>query len=318
MTGGDNRRDVVTAFFRVASIFILDFIINIAWSVAAFLIFGFMLYNANGSYPKSNEMIDLMVKSPEYLFIVSLYNVFVIIITYLFWRYLDKHNTDIIGLKWKKNSLKLFGLGLLGGSMEIALIMLLSLGMGTLWFQSPGLQIFSIPEIQRSLGYGILAFLLVGFGEEALFRGYIQKKLMLSIGNKRALLVSSLIFMAAHILTYGKLLDFIDVALGGVILGYLYILTDSLYLPAAYHFIYDYIQVNIIRLQDYEHFKGASLFIFNNTGDLIVAGVNYGNVIEVSFIIAELLVLTLLYIFRNRISKISNYIGCTKEGSRKN
>lgn len=306
MTGSENRRDVVTAFFRVALIFVLDSIINIAWSVAALIIFGFILYYTNISYINSNEIIDQMVKSPEYLFISSIYNVFVIIMIYLFWRYLDKHNTDIIGLKWKNNSFKMFGLGILGGSLEILLIMLLSLGMGILWFQSSGFQIFSIAEIMRSLGYGLLAFILVGFGEEVVFRGYIQKKLMLSIGNKGALLISSLIFMAAHILTYGKLLDFIDVALGGAILGYLYILTDSIYLPAAYHFIYDYLQVNIIRLQDYEHFKGAVLYVFNNSGDVVISGFNYGNIIEVSFIIAELIVLILLYAFRYKISKFAN------------
>ena len=305
MIAGMNKKDAVLALFRVVSIFILDFIINIAWSFVTLIIFGAIFYYANGVYANGNELLDQMVRSPEYLFIVSIYNIFVIMVTYLFWKYADKRSTETIGLKWRKNSLKMFGLGLLGGSLEIILIILLSLLMGTLWFQNSGFQMFSIAEIQKSLFYGILAFLLVGFGEEALFRGYIQKRLMLAMGNKWALLISSLIFMVAHILTYGKLLDFIDVALGGVILGYLYILTDSLYLPAAYHFIYDLIQVNIVKLQDYEHFKGAVLYVFNNSGDVVVSGLNYGNVIEVSFIIAELIVLLLLYLFRAGIRSLS-------------
>jgi hypothetical protein len=76
-------------------------------------------------------------------------------------------------------------------------------------------------------------------------------------------------------------------------------------LPAAYHFIYDYLQVNIVRIQDYEHFTGGVLYIFNNSGDVIISGVNYGNVIEISFISAELIILALLYVFRNRIRRIS-------------
>lgn len=305
MSAGENRKDVVPALFRVASIFIVDFIINIVWSFVAVIAFSAFVYYSNGTYISSNEMIDRMTRSPEYLFIISIYNLFVIIMVYLFWKYADRRNTEIIGLKWKKNSLKMFGLGLVGGTLEIGLIMLLSLSMGTLWFQSSGFGLFTTVDLQKSLFYGILAFMLVGFGEEALFRGYIQKRLMLSIGNKWALLVSSLIFMAAHLLTYGKLLDFIDVALGGAILGYLYILTDSLYLPAAYHFIYDFIQVNIVKLQDYEHYKGAVLYLFENSGDVVIGGVNYGNVIEVSFIIVELIVLILLYIFRYKIKSLS-------------
>lgn len=262
MTDGENRRTVVTTFFSIVAIFTLNFTLNIVWSAVALIVFSFSI--------NSNELIDQIVKSPEFLFFSCIYNVFVIIMTYMFWKHLDKQNTDIIGLKWKKNSLKLFGLGIIGGSLEISLIMLISLGLGTLWFQSSGFQIFSITEMQSSLSYGLLAFILVGFGEEVLFRGYIQKKLMLLFGNKRALFLSSLIFMAAHILTY------------------------------------DYIQVNIVRLQDYEHFKGAVLYIFNNTGDLIIAGVNYGNVIEVSFIIAELIVVGLLYALRNKIRRIAS------------
>jgi uncharacterized protein len=305
MTVVSNKKDIVSALFRVASVFILDFIINIVWSVVTVFIFGFIFYFTRGWNANGNEIIDQMIKSPEYLFIISIYNIFVIMVTYLVWKFVDKRDTEIIGLKWKKNSFKLFGLGLVGGTLEIALIMLLSLFMGTLWFQSSGLSVFSSTEILKSLIYGILAFLLVGFGEEALFRGYIQKRLMIVMGNRWALFISSLIFMAAHILTYGKLLDFIDVALGGVVLGYLYILTDSLYLTAAYHFIYDLIQVNIVKLQDYEHFKGAVLYVFNNSGDIVVSGVNYGNVIEVSFIIVELIVFMLLYTFRHKIRKVS-------------
>lgn len=305
MTAGSGNKEKATALFRVVAVFILDFIINIVWSIIALILFGAVLYYSEGSYFNGNELIDRMVSSPEYLFITCFYNVFVIMVTFAVWKYIDKQDTEIIGLKWRKNSLKMFGLGLLGGTLELALIILLSLVMGILWFESPGTDIFSAAELWKSILFGIPAFLLVGFGEEALFRGYIQKRLMVEVGNKWALLISSLIFMAAHLLTYGKLLDFIDVALGGVVLGYLYILTDSLYLPAAYHFIYDFIQVNLVKLQDYEHYKGAVLYIFNNTGDIVSAGVNYGNIVEVSFVIVELLVLLLLYIFRDRIRRLS-------------
>lgn len=303
MSAGTGKRDTMPALFRVGCIFIIDFIISLAWSIVALRLFGIFILYRNGI--ESNELHKQMLESPEYLFIISMYNIFTIIMTYLFWKFVDKRSTEVIGLRWKKNSLKMFGLGLLGGSLEIILIILLSLGMGTLWFQGSGFGLFSTAEIQRSLFYGFLTFLLVGFGEEVIFRGYIQKRLMLSLGNKRALIISSLIFMAAHILTYGKLLDFIDVALGGAILGYLYILTDSLYLSAAYHFIYDLLQVNIVKLQDYEYYKGAVLYIFKNSGDVLVSGIDYGNVIEISFIIAELAILLLLFTFRAKITRMS-------------
>lgn len=295
----------VSAVCRAVLVFLLDFVINVLWSLAALLIFAAALYNAEGRYFVNEELLDRMARSPEFLAISCLYNAFAIVLVYLFWKYIDKEDTGIIGLKREANSLKLFMLGLAGGTIEIVLIMLLSLGAGILWFESFGWEVFSAAEILKSILYGIPAFLLVGFGEEAVFRGYVQKRLMVSMGNNRALLISSLIFMAAHLFTYDKLLDLVDVALGGVVLGYLYILTESLYLPAAYHFIYDLIQVSIVKLQDYEHFKGAALFIFNNTGDIVIAGVNYGNAVEVSFVAVEIAVLLLLYIFRGNIRKLA-------------
>lgn len=305
MTEGNTAKEAVSVLLKSIAVFVLDFIINIIWSIIALIIFTVAFFSSRGSLSGTDEMLRQTASSPEFLFLSCVYNIFAIIMVYLFWRYADRKDTGIIGLKWKRNSLGMLGMGVLGGTFEIGLIIIISLAAGTLWFQGAGSGVYSAAELQRSLVYGFLAFILVGFGEEVVFRGYIQKRLMLTLGNRWALLVSSMIFMAAHVLTYGKVLDFIDVGLGGVILGYLYILTGSLYLPAAYHFIYDYLQVNIVRIQDYEHFTGGVLYIFNNSGDVIISGVNYGNVIEISFILAELIILALLYVFRNRISSIS-------------
>lgn len=305
MTEGNPAKGVFSALLKSTAVFVLDFIINIIWSIIAVIIFSVVFFSSGSPLFSTDEMIRRTASSPEFLFLSCAYNIFAIIMVYLFWAYVDKEDTGLIGLKWNRNSLRMLGLGVLGGTFEIGLIILLSLTAGTLWFQGTGAGAYSSAELQSSLVYGFFAFILVGFGEEAVFRGYIQKRLMLTLGNRWALLVSSMIFMVAHVLTYGKVLDFIDVGLGGAILGYLYILTGSLYLPAAYHFIYDYLQVNIVRIQDYEHFTGGVLYIFNNSGDVLISGVNFGNVIEISFISAELIILALLYVFRKRIRSIS-------------
>ncbi|HWQ30424.1 MAG TPA: CPBP family intramembrane glutamic endopeptidase, partial [Negativicutes bacterium] len=294
-----SRIGAASALLRSALMVVLDFVLNILWSILTLMVI-------NAVYPVSDELFDTMESSPEYLFVSSAYNILAIVMVFLFWKYVDHQKTEAIGLKGRTNSLKLFGTGLLLGSLEIVLVILLSLSSGILWFDISGFKMFSTTEILRSLFYGSMAFILVGFGEEAVFRGYIQKRLMFSIGNKGALAISTLLFMAAHVLTYGKPLDFIDVALGGLIMGYLYMLTDSLYLPAAYHFIFDYLQVNIVRLQDYEYYKGAVLYIFSNTGDLTISGVNYGNIVELSFIAAEIVMLLLLYTLRRRISSMGD------------
>lgn len=296
---------ILRTSINVAAIFFIDFLVNFVWSVAVTMVFAAIFAVKYGAGANQEGIIKYLAESPEFLFAVSIYNIFIILIVKLFWKRVDRSNYDMIGLRWRNNSLKLFGLGLLGGTLEMVLIMLVSFAMGNLWYQGSGFGMYGMGEILRSLFFGVFAFLLVGFGEEAIFRGYIQKRLMLSIGNGWALISSSLIFMAAHIATYAKPLDFIDIFLGGMVMGYLYILTDSLYLPAGYHFIYDLIQVNIVKLQEYEHFKGAVMFIFNNSGDLILSNVNYGNIVEVSFIIVELAALVLIYKFRYKLKSLS-------------
>lgn len=292
------------SFFKAAQnivlIFFIDFIVNFAWSVLVSAGFAAVFTLRQGGTGEGG-IFEYLSGSPEFLFAVSFYNIFIIWIVRLFWKRAGKNSSNMMGLQWRENSARLFGLGILGGTLEMALIMLVSFAMGTLWYKSSGFGIYSAREMFNSILFGTLAFLLVGFGEEAIFRGYIQKRLMLSVGNGWALLLSSLVFMAAHLATYGKLLDFIDVFLGGLVLGYIYILTNSLYLPAGYHFIYDLIQVNIAKLQEYEHYKGAVMYMFGNSGDLIISNINYGNIVEVSFIIVELTVLTLLFIFRKKL-----------------
>lgn len=299
----DNRKrnGLASALLKPALMVVLDFVLNMLWSILSLIIMSAVIYGITGSYPTGEELFGSLDSSPEYLLVASTYNIFAIAMVFLFWKYVDHQDTAVVGLRIRPSSLKLFGTGLLLGAIEIIMVIIISLSTGTLWFDKSGIEIFSTAELLRSLFWGGMAFILVGFGEEAVFRGYIQKRLMLSVGNRRALAASTLLFMAAHVLTYGKLLDFIDVALGGLIMGYLYILTDSLYLPAAYHFVFDYLQVNIARLQDYEYYKGAVLYIFNNTGDFTLSGVNCGNIIELSFIAAELIMLMLLYTLRRRI-----------------
>ncbi|MGE5631810.1 MAG: lysostaphin resistance A-like protein [Caulobacteraceae bacterium] len=301
----EKREDsILKAFVKVAIVFFVDYLVNIIWSVIATAIYVAVIYSVGRAGLGASELMDTLTKSPGYLFAVSAYNLLIIFIVRLFWRYSDKKDPGIMGLGWKRNSLKLFSIGIAGGTVEMLLIILVSLAAGTLWFQSSGLAIFTTQEILKSLFFGILTFVLVGFGEETLFRGYIQKRLMLVIGRGWALLISSLVFTAAHLFTYAKPLDFIDIALGGVVMGYLYMLTDSLYLPAGYHFMFDFIQVNIAKLQEYEYYKGAVMFIFNNSGDLVISKVNFGNIVEVSFVAVELMLLALFYIFRDKIKDL--------------
>ncbi len=295
------RRPVGRAMFNIALLFFIDWLVMIIWSVISAGVYAGYLAARIGML-SADELWNRMAESPQALFLSCLYNLLAILLVMLFWRYIEKDSPEQMGLQWKTNSLKLFCAGSIAAVCEIALVILLGFFSGVLWYQQSGSSLYTVGQLADSVLFGVLAFLLVGFGEEVVYRGYILKRLMLSMKEGKALLLSAIIFAAAHLLVYNKPLDLLDVALGGIIMGYLYILSGSIFLPAGYHFVTDLLQVNIVRLQAYEGYKGAVLFIFGTAGDLSLLGVNWGSAMEAVFVAAELLILAVLYFFRNKIS----------------
>lgn len=80
--------------------------------------------------------------------------------------------------------------------------------------------------------------LLAGVCEEALFRGAIQGSLAERVGMGLALALTSLLFGAAHLVTwtYG-----IMAALIAAYLGLLWIWTNNLLAPMVAHGVYDFV-----------------------------------------------------------------------------
>lgn len=105
-----------------------------------------------------------------------------------------------------------------------------------------------------------LIFLMVAVLEEALFRGYILKNLMLSFNKYIALILSSILFALMHGANPNiSTLSLLGLFLAGMALGAPYIYTRNLWYPIAFHFSWNFFQ---------------SLFGFN------VSGKNIYSIIE--------------------------------------
>ena len=108
------------------------------------------------------------------------------------------------------------------------------------WMQSKEDSIAEMTKVLlnvEGLG-GLMANLLViavipAIGEEFIFRGIIQKQFGKIFKNHHiAILVAAFIFSAIHLQFFGFLPRFIL----GIILGYLYVWSKSLWLPILFHF----------------------------------------------------------------------------------
>jgi membrane protease YdiL (CAAX protease family) len=101
---------------------------------------------------------------------------------------------------------------------------------------------------------------LAGLGEEALFRGVLQPAVASWLGIVPALLLTSVLFGAAHMITPGYFV--LATALGGY-LGYLALATENLLAPIIAHAVYDFLALthmvgqarsrrDVIRATDYQ------------------------------------------------------------------
>jgi membrane protease YdiL (CAAX protease family) len=84
----------------------------------------------------------------------------------------------------------------------------------------------------------VLIALLAGVGEEALFRGLVQRGVAQAAGPMAGLVAASALFGLAHFVTrtYALL-----AAILGLYLGALFLLTGNLVVPIAVHTLYDFV-----------------------------------------------------------------------------
>jgi membrane protease YdiL (CAAX protease family) len=140
---------------------------------------------------------------------------------------------EAVGLNWRNNSLLAILLGaILASGLFIASVLtghILDLSGSAL---STSMLSVSVPILLQKL----VLYLAMGFGEEIIFRGYIQPRLVKQYGAIWGVLATSMVFSLLHQISY-RLSPV--VILSGVMLwstiGILYHLSKSLYLVGVFH-----------------------------------------------------------------------------------
>lgn len=96
---------------------------------------------------------------------------------------------------------------------------------------------------------GLILFLVVGFSEEVLFRGYIMHVIDIFKKPWVTVFFSSVLFSLAHIgnpnLTS---LGLINIGFVGILFAQMFIKTKSLWMAIGYHITWNYFQGNILGL----------------------------------------------------------------------
>jgi len=161
----------------------------------------------------------------------------VLLATYLARRFLDRRTLGSLGLSRYRGWLGDITVGIGLGLLLNLLGFLAQWGGGWLTINGFAWQSLSAADLLGGLALGCLLFVMVGFNEELIFRGYIMQNLAEDWGMVVAVFVTSALFGLAHLLNpYASLISTLSIALGGIFAAYGYLVTRSLWLPIALHF----------------------------------------------------------------------------------
>lgn len=132
--------------------------------------------------------------------------------------------------------------GLLLGAVLMTLIFFILLASGEVTLQNA----LSDPNISHFIWSGLLLFILVGFTEELVFRGYFMTVLGQMDRKWLTVVISALIFAFVHGNNpNASLLGITNVFIVGVLFAVMFIKTGSLWMPIGFHIAWNYFQGNV-------------------------------------------------------------------------
>jgi len=99
-----------------------------------------------------------------------------------------------------------------------------------------------LPGLIGGLGY----FIVIGFQEELIFRGYQLQNLVDSLDLPKGLIISSLFFTIAHVLNpHASILSTLGIFISGLFLAYGWIRSHQLWLPIGLHIGWNFFEGNV-------------------------------------------------------------------------
>ena len=156
--------------------------------------------------------------------------------TFLARRFLDKQPIISLGLKPGFQAILDILAGILITIFQIGLIFGLELGLGWTKFEAFAWQIEPAAALLKGLGLWLIIFLIVGWQEELLSRGYHLQTMQSGLNLFWAIVISSSIFGFLHIFNPSATwISTAGITLAGLFLALPFILTRQLWLSIGLH-----------------------------------------------------------------------------------
>lgn len=219
-----NRRFQLRSGWRMALYLIVFILISVPSIVASQVIFKITDFTAI-----TRETITLFISAASGL-----------AAAFLLLKFLDRRDIRSMGMGFRPGAIGEFSWGLLIGFVMLCLAVLLPYAFGIYDIR------FSLPDTETiiwGLTGNLMMYLMVGFNEEIMFRGYLFQSLTEGIGRIWATLSFSVIFGLAHAGNPNvSLFGVINIVLAGILLSVAYLQTRSLWLPIGIHTAWNFTQ----------------------------------------------------------------------------
>ncbi|WP_461632483.1 lysostaphin resistance A-like protein [Labilibaculum euxinus] len=191
-----------------------------------------------------------------------------LLLIWLFTRFIDRKKMIDLGLSFQKRAKDII-YGLLAGFIMMGAGSLILYFSGNLTFNSITFNLIGLTQ-------SVLLFILVSINEEVFVRGYLLRNFMDSMNKYIALISSSLIFMALHLMNPNvSLVGITNIFLAGLLLGIGYIFTKNLWFPLALHFSWNFFQGPIFGFE-VSGTSSSSLISQSIHGNEILTGGQFG------------------------------------------
>jgi uncharacterized protein len=222
------------------SIIVIMIISFIASTVFATI---YMASSGDAGYKSVEELTQAIYSYPMMNFILAIVqSTVVIIITFLFWRKLDKKPVASMGFTSLKGDYKDFVFGLILGAASIAFVFIVLMITGQVSLSGSLLK----PSFSSSLITGLILFIFVGLSEEIFTRGYCMTVLNQTKNKWMIVLGSSIIFSLMHGLNPNiSIVGLANIFLVGILFAYMFLKRSNLWMPIGYHITWNYFQGNV-------------------------------------------------------------------------
>jgi hypothetical protein len=212
------------------------------WRVAYYLVLFVGVYFVAGLLSATFSLVLDLNPQIELLISSVLLAIGFTLITWLARDRIDQRSFSSLGLERSKTSWRELGLGLALGAVLMGLIFIVQLLAGWLVVEGNAFEI-GAGAVVSSLFTPLILFILVGYYEELVFRGYILQNLMEGAGLVWGLIISSILFGGLHLVNPNPTwFSLAGITGAGLLMAYAWIKTKRLWLPIGLHIAWNFFE----------------------------------------------------------------------------